>query len=52
LDGACNPRLNKLIVEAMPNAELVILDGLKHAILIEASDVVAPHVHRFLTAHV
>jgi 3-oxoadipate enol-lactonase len=52
LDGACSPRLNKLIVEAMPNAEMVILEGLKHAILIEASDVVAPHVHRFLKAHI
>jgi 3-oxoadipate enol-lactonase len=50
LDGGCNPRLNKLIHEALPNSELVILDGLKHAILIEASDRVAPHVHRFLKA--
>jgi pimeloyl-ACP methyl ester carboxylesterase len=51
LDGGCNPRLNRQIAEAMPNAELVILDGLKHAILIEATNRVAPHVARFLTAH-
>jgi pimeloyl-ACP methyl ester carboxylesterase len=41
LDGGCNPRLNNLIAEAMPRAELVVLDGLKHAILIEASERVA-----------
>ena len=51
LDGGCNPRLNKQIADALPNSELVILEGLKHAILIEAPDVVAPHVHRFLKAH-
>ena len=51
LDGACNPRLNKLIAAAMPNSELVILDGLKHAILIEATERVAPPMRRFLLAH-
>jgi len=51
LDGGCNPRLNRAIAAALPNAELVILDGLKHAILIEAPDRVAPHVQRFLRAH-
>lgn len=35
-DGGCNPRLNRQIAEALPNAELVILDELKHAIMIEA----------------
>jgi pimeloyl-ACP methyl ester carboxylesterase len=48
LDGGCNPRLNKQIAEAMPNSELVILDGLKHAILIEATERVAPPVKAFL----
>lgn len=48
LDGGCNPRLNKLIAAAMPNAELVVLDQLKHAIFIEATDRVLPHVRRFL----
>lgn len=51
LDGGCNPRLNQQIARALPNAELVILDGLKHAILIEASDRVAPHVLGFLKRH-
>jgi 3-oxoadipate enol-lactonase len=48
LDGGCNPRLNKQIAEALPNSELVIVDGLKHAILIEATDRVAPPVKAFL----
>lgn len=48
LDGGCNPRLNTQIAKALPNSELVILDGLKHAILIEATDRVAPPVKAFL----
>ena len=28
LDGGCNPRLNKQIADALPNSELVILEGL------------------------
>lgn len=47
-DGGCNPRLNRQIAEAMPNAELIILPDLKHAIFIEATDKVIPHVRRFL----
>ncbi|MEW6633771.1 MAG: alpha/beta hydrolase [Pseudomonadota bacterium] len=50
-DGGCNPRLNRQIAEALPHSELVILDGLKHAILIEASDRVAPPVRQFLLAN-
>ncbi|QIG46515.1 alpha/beta fold hydrolase [Nordella sp. HKS 07] len=48
LDGGCNPRLNKQIAAALPDSELVILDGLKHAILIEATERVAPPVKAFL----
>ncbi len=47
-DGGCNPRLNRRIAEALPNSELVILPVLRHAILIEAADQVAPPVLRFL----
>jgi len=47
-DGGCNPRLNKQIDEAMPNSELVILDGLKHSILAEAGELVADHYKGFL----
>lgn len=50
LDGGCNPCLNSQIAKAMPNAELVILEGLKHAIFIEATERVLPHVRRFLLA--
>ena len=51
LDGGCNPRLNRFIADSLPNAELVIMDGLKHAILIEASERVADHVRPFLMRH-
>lgn len=50
LDGGCNPRLNRLIHQAIAGSELEILDGLKHAIFIEATDRVLPHVRRFLLA--
>jgi 3-oxoadipate enol-lactonase len=47
-DGGCNPRLNAQIAAAMPNAELAILPTLRHAILLEAPDTVAPPVLAFL----
>jgi 3-oxoadipate enol-lactonase len=47
-DGGCNPRLNAQIAASMPNAELVILPALRHAILLEAPQVVAPPVLGFL----
>lgn len=50
-DGGCNPRLNAQIAAAMPNAELVILPALRHAILLEAPEVVAPPVLDFLRRH-
>ena len=51
LDGGCNPRLNRFIAQILPDAELVILDGLKHSILIEGPERVAPHVRNFLLRH-
>ena len=48
LDSGCNPRLNRLIAEKLPNSKLVILDNLKHSILIEAPDIVAEQVKKFL----
>jgi len=51
LDGGCNPRLNRFIADALPNAELVILDGLKHSILIEGPERVLPPVRDFLMKH-
>lgn len=50
-DGGCNPRLNTLIAEALPDSELVILPVLRHAILLEAADQVAPPVLDFLRRH-
>ena len=50
-DGGCNPRLNQFIHDELPNSELVILDGLKHSLMIEATDRVLPHVRQFLLAH-
>lgn len=50
LDGGCNPRLNRLIAAALPDSELVVLEGLKHAIFIEATERVLPDVRRFLLA--
>lgn len=50
LDGGCNPRLNTLIAAALPHSELVIMEGLKHAIFIEATDRVLPPVRKFLLA--
>ena len=41
LDAGSNPRLNKLIHDALPNSELVILEGFKHSILVEAGEEVA-----------
>ena len=53
-DGGCNPRLNAQIAASMPNAELVILPALRHAILLEAPRAVAQPVLDFLRrqAHV
>lgn len=50
-DGGCNPRLNRQIAEALPDAELVILPVLRHAILLEAAEQVAPPVLDFLNRH-
>lgn len=48
LDGGCNPDLNRFIAAELPDSELVILDGLKHSILIEAPDRVAEPLKEFL----
>ena len=47
-DGGCNPRLNRIIAQALPNAELVILEKYKHSILTEAADQVSQHLIRFI----
>ena len=51
LDARCSPVLNKLIADTLPNAELVILENLKHSILIEAPEKVVPPLRDFLVRH-
>jgi 3-oxoadipate enol-lactonase len=48
LDGGCNPRLNRFIDAQLPDSQLVILPGLKHSLMIEASDQVLPPLRKFL----
>jgi 3-oxoadipate enol-lactonase len=50
-DGGCNPRLNQFIAGQLPRSELVILPLLRHSILLEAPDLVAPPVLAFLRKH-
>lgn len=47
-DGGCNPRLNQKIAAALPKAELVILPGYKHSLLLEAGEIVASEIIRFI----
>ena len=51
LDGGCNPRLNRFIHGELPNCELVIMEGLKHSILVEAPQPVAEHLIWFVEHH-
>ncbi len=47
-DGGCNPRLNRFMHEQLPDSRLVILDGYKHSLLMEASHEILPHLRGFL----
>jgi len=51
LDGGCNPRLNRFIDSQLKNSQLVILDNLKHSILIEAPEQVIDPLRKFLLAY-
>ena len=51
LDAGCSPVLNKLIADTLQNAELVILENLKHSILIEGPERVLPPLRDFLVRH-
>ena len=46
-DSGCNPRLNKFIANEMKKSKLVILPGLKHSILLEASKEVSKYIINF-----
>ena len=43
--------LNRFMADTLPDSDLVILDGLKHSILIEAPERVALPVRDFLLRH-
>ena len=47
LDFSCNPRINKMIVKAMPDARLEILKDLRHSITGEKPDLVAKKIRTF-----
>ena len=47
-DAGCSPVLNKSIADTIPNAELVILQNLKHSILIEGPEKIMPLLRDFL----
>jgi len=47
-DGGCNPRLNRLISNALPNSELVILDEYKHSLLMEAPQELGAQICDFI----
>ena len=50
-DGACNPWLNAVIDDALPESELVVLPALKHSVLVEGPERVLPPVLDFLLRH-
>jgi len=47
-DAGCNPRLNRFIHSVLTHSRLVILEGYKHSLLIEASEQLLPHLKSFL----
>lgn len=47
-DPGCSPRHNRFIDGQLPNSELVILDSLRHSIIVEAPDRVVTELRRFL----
>jgi pimeloyl-ACP methyl ester carboxylesterase len=49
-DPGCNPRLNHQIANALPNAKLALLPGLRHSILIEGAAPLAEAISQFLFA--
>lgn len=51
-DPGCSPRHNEFIHGELPNSELVILDELRHSIIVEAPDRVIGPVREFLQRQV
>lgn len=49
-DVNCSPRLNEQMAAALPNARLVIVQGLKHGLVVEAPDRIASEMQSFLAS--
>ena len=47
-DLGCNPDINKQIADYLPNSQLEILDNLKHAITLEAPQLIGSKIRKFL----
>ena len=47
-DLGCNPDINKQIADTLPNSQLEILDNLKHAITLEAPQLIGSKIRKFL----
>lgn len=47
-DQGSNTRMARAMHELIPGSELIILPGLKHSVLVEASGLIARHVRAFL----
>ncbi len=50
-DPGCSPRHNRFIHDALPDSTLVILEGLRHSITVEAPERVVAPVREFLLRH-
>ena len=49
-DAGSTPRMAELLAARIPRGECVILPELKHSVLLEAADLIASELHRFLAA--
>jgi pimeloyl-ACP methyl ester carboxylesterase len=49
-DVNCSPRLNEQMAAALPNAKLVVLDNLKHGLVVEAPERIARAMQSFLVS--
>lgn len=50
-DWICPPSQSRLIAEAIPGAELFMVEGANHAVHVEAREVVLARIRRFLSSH-
>ncbi len=50
-DWICPPSQSRLIAEAVPGAELMMVEGANHSVHVEARDAVLARVRRFLSEH-